>query len=158
MFCEENEHTGKPPLRTQQYGAHVLYRSCRGNGRFLADSGLAERKYISGEKLKDIIFSLQDKGVHNINFVTATHYSDIIASVLEKIKDRLTIPVVYNCGGYESVEALKRLKGLVDIYLPDLKYHSSELSEKYSGAGDYFEKASLAIMENGKTAAEGHYK
>lgn len=144
-------HYGEEPVITGTRGSGAIFLSgCNLRCVFCQNYPIShdlKGEYISGEKLKDIIFSLQDKGVHNINFVTATHYSDIIAKVLEEIKDRLTIPVVYNCGGYESVESLKRLKGLVDIYLPDLKYHSSELSEKYSGAVDYFEKASLAIME-----------
>ena len=91
---------------------------------------------ITSEKLIDIMSELKEKGAHNINFVTGTHYADKIAEVLKACKDSLGIPVVYNCGGYEKIETLKMLEGLVDIYLPDLKYYSGEMSERYSGAAD----------------------
>lgn len=144
-------HYGEEPVITGTKGSGAIFFSgcnlrCAFCQNYPISHGL-KGENISREKLIDIILSLKEKGVHNINFVTATHYSSVIAEVLEEIKNKLDIPVVYNCGGYESVESLKRLNGLVDIYLPDLKYYSSLLSEKYSGAGDYFEKASLAIEE-----------
>ena len=144
-------HYGEEPVITGTKGSGAIFFSgcnlrCAFCQNYPISHGL-KGENISREKLIDIILSLKEKGVHNINFVTATHYSSLIAEVLEEIKNKLDIPVVYNCGGYESVESLKRLNGLVDIYLPDLKYYSSLLSEKYSGAGDYFEKASLAIEE-----------
>ena len=91
--------------------------------------------------------ALREKGAHNINFVTPTHYADAIAEVLRTHKGELDVPVVYNCGGYESVETLRILEGLVDIYLPDFKYFSSELSKKYSNASDYMQVASAALGE-----------
>lgn len=144
-------HYGEEPVITGKNGSGAIFFSgcnlrCVFCQNYPISHGL-KGENISRERLIDIIFSLKEKGVHNINFVTATHYSSVIAEVLEEIKDKLSIPVVYNCGGYESVESIKRLKGLVDIYLPDLKYYSSLLSKKYSGAEDYFEKASLAIEE-----------
>ncbi|MCR4780500.1 MAG: radical SAM protein [Ruminiclostridium sp.] len=102
---------------------------------------------ISPERLAEIMFTLRDEGAHNISFITGTHYADKIAGVLSKYRSELGIPVIWNCGGYENVETLKMLDGLIDIYLPDLKYYSSELSERYSGAPDYFEKASPALRE-----------
>lgn len=103
---------------------------------------------ITTERLSDIFLELRDKGAHNINLVTGTPYIPHIREALVSAKaNGLNIPVVYNCGGYESVDALKSLEGLVDIYLPDMKYYSSELSAKYSNAPDYFEKASAAIAE-----------
>lgn len=104
-------------------------------------------KEISPERLGEIMLELQEKGAHNIDLVTPTHYADVIAGVLEKIKPRLEIPVVYNCGGYEKVETLKMLDGLIDIYLPDFKYASSELAREYSSAPDYPDTASKAIAE-----------
>ena len=86
-------------------------------------------------------------GVHCIDLVTPTHYTDKIASVLSKIKHKLKIPVVWNCGGYEKTETLKMLDGLVDIYLPDFKYASSELAKKYSNAPDYTAVAENALAE-----------
>ena len=104
-------------------------------------------KEISPARLGEIMLELQEKGAHNIDLVTPTHYTDVIADVLEKVKPKLDIPVVYNCGGYEKVETLKMLDGLVDIYLPDFKYASSELAEKYSSAPDYPDTAAKAIAE-----------
>lgn len=104
-------------------------------------------KDIDASALEEIFFRLRDAGAHNINLVTPSHYAMQLSSVLERIKDRLGIPIVYNCGGYERLETLRSLEGLVDIYLPDLKYYSSALSEKYSGAADYFAVASQAIGE-----------
>lgn len=104
-------------------------------------------KRISTNRLADIFLELQDNGANNINLVTPTHYTYQILKSLDKVKDKLDIPVVMNCGGYESVETIKMFDGYVDIYLPDLKYKSSELSLKYSACLDYFERASEAIEE-----------
>ena len=104
-------------------------------------------KKITSDELTAVMLRLRDAGAHNINLVTPSHYAEQLISVLERIKPTLGIPVVYNCGGYEKVETLRRLEGLVDVYLPDFKYFSSELSKKYSGASDYFEVASEALAE-----------
>ena len=102
---------------------------------------------MDSERLADLFLEIQDMGAHNINLVTATHFCDKVAEALKKAKDKLRIPVVYNTSGYERVESLKLLEGLVDIYMPDLKYCSSELSKKYSSAPNYFEVASEALRE-----------
>jgi putative pyruvate formate lyase activating enzyme len=104
-------------------------------------------KEVSAERLSEIFLKLQEKGAHNINLVTPTQYLPGILTALDAVKGKLHIPVVYNCGGYEKVEAIKLLKGYVDIFLPDLKYFDSELSHRYSGAADYFSVASAAIIE-----------
>ena len=104
-------------------------------------------KTVSVDQLCEIMLSLESEGAHNINLVTPTHFADKIAEALEKIKGRLGIPVLYNSSGYERVETLKRLEGLVDIYMPDFKYYSSELSSEYSSAPDYCERASDALLE-----------
>lgn len=93
------------------------------------------------------ILKLQDMGAENINFVTPTHYADKIIIALDRIKHKLDIPVVYNTSGYEKIETLKRLCGYIDIYLPDLKYYSPFVSEKYSFCRDYYETAVSAIGE-----------
>lgn len=103
---------------------------------------------ISVERLSEIFLELQDKKAHNINLVTPTHFVPQIIKALQTAKDNgLTIPVVYNTSGYENVDTIKRLEGLIDIYLPDLKYHDSALSARYSNAPDYFVKAAAAIKE-----------
>lgn len=105
-------------------------------------------KYISMKRLKEIILSLQEKGAHNINLVTPTHYVPQIASVLRKIKgNELKIPVVYNTSSYENIGTIMMMKNLVDIYLADLKYFDDSLAVNYSHAKDYFEVASMAIDE-----------
>ncbi len=103
---------------------------------------------LSVERLSQIFLELQQQGAHNINLVTAAHFVPQICLALKQAKAMgLTVPVVYNSGGYEEVETLKLLEGMVDIYLPDLKYYSFELSQRYSHAADYFEKASAALAE-----------
>lgn len=104
-------------------------------------------KEISIRELADIFLRLQDQGAHNINLVTATHYLPSVISALDLAKKHLSIPIVYNCGGYERVETVKALKGYVDIWLPDLKYQDSALSARYSQAPDYFTQASQAIRQ-----------
>lgn len=105
-------------------------------------------KEISVERLAEIFLELQSKKANNINLVTGTPFIPQIKESLIIAKDKgLHIPIIFNCGGYESVEALRMLDGLVDIYLPDMKYFSSELSTSYSKAPDYFEMASSAIAE-----------
>lgn len=102
----------------------------------------------SEDELIDKMLELQDMGAHNINLVTATPYSFFVAKTLERAKERgLTLPIVYNCGGYESIEALKSLDGLVDIYLPDFKYYDDALAMEYSSAPNYLEISSKAICE-----------
>lgn len=101
---------------------------------------------ISLERLTEIFLELQGQGAHNINLVTPTHYAPWIAEALEKAKKRgLSIPVVYNCGGYEGEESLRRMEGLVDIYLTDFKYMDSDLAARYSNAPDYPAEAEKAL-------------
>ena len=105
-------------------------------------------KEISNDKLKEIFLKLQDLGAHNINLVTPTHYVPQIIDVLKEVKNKnLKIPVVYNTSSYENVSTIESLKGLIDIYLADLKYFDDELGNKYSKCNDYFKYASLAIGE-----------
>lgn len=105
-------------------------------------------KAISSERLTEIFLELQNKGAANINLVTGTHFIPQIALALSSAKAQgLNIPIVYNTGSYENTSSLRLLEGLIDIYLPDLKYFSSELSVNYSHAADYFRTASSAIAE-----------
>jgi putative pyruvate formate lyase activating enzyme len=94
------------------------------------------------------MLELQKRGAHNINLVTATPYALFVARALKKAKVcGLVIPIVYNCGGYESLEALRELDGLIDIYLPDFKYFNDEIAKKYSAAPNYATIAGEAILE-----------
>lgn len=101
-------------------------------------------KEITVERLCEIYDELIYNGVHNINLVTPTHYVDKILKSLEK---PLSVPVVYNSSGYDSVDTLKKFHGKVQIYLPDLKYLNSDIAQKYSKASDYPEKSKAAIRE-----------
>ena len=104
------------------------------------------RKYTESELISKML-ELQERGAHNINLVTATPYSLFVARALDKAKKDLNIPIVYNCGGYESIEALHALDGLVDIYLPDFKYYDETLAKKYSSAPNYAEISSKSLIE-----------
>ena len=121
-------------------------------------SGEKTGKEISIGRLKDIFLELQEIGANNINLVTGTHYIPQIAMALKYAKkEGLKIPVVYNTSGYEKVESLQLLEGLVDIYLPDMKYVSSDLSKEYSNASDYFEVASNALDEMLRQVGEAKF-
>ena len=100
---------------------------------------------LSVQELRGVMLRLRDKGVHNINLVTGSHFIRPIAEALDGLD--LGIPVVWNSSGYESVEALRRLEGLVQIYMPDFKYSSPVPAAKYSNAPDYPETAAAAILE-----------
>ena len=104
-------------------------------------------KEITNKRLQEIILELQSKGAHNINLVTPTHYTPQIKKVLTNLGNDLKIPVVYNTSSYENVGTLMMMRGLVDIYLADLRYFDDSLGEKYSGCSNYFETATMAIDE-----------
>ena len=117
---------------------------CQNRDIAIGDSG----KEISVERLAEIFLELQEKGANNINLVTPTHFVVQIAQAIKKARrNGLIIPIVYNTGSYENIETLKLLDGLIDIYLPDMKYMDSSLSLKYSNAKDYFDVASKALDE-----------
>lgn len=105
-------------------------------------------KDIPPERLSEIFLELQEKGANNINLVTPGHYVPHMIEAVEKAKNQgLTLPIVYNTGGYESEETLKMLEGIVDVYLPDFKYMDLSLAERFSHAGDYPAVAAAAIRE-----------
>jgi putative pyruvate formate lyase activating enzyme len=111
-------------------------------------SHLGEGNEMSFERLARIMLEIQNIGCHNINLVTPTHQMPMILhSIAIASEAGLNIPIVYNCGGYESIEALKILEGVVDIYMPDFKYWNPEMALKYSKAKDYPEIAKAAVKE-----------
>lgn len=111
-------------------------------------SQLAKGKEISLEQFVEICLDLQHQGAHNINLVSPTHYAPLIKEGLKMAKQRgLVLPIIYNSNGYEKVETLQALAGLVDIYLPDLKYYTDQVARKYSQADNYFFYASQAVQE-----------
>lgn len=142
----------EPPISHKNGSGTIFFSGCNMRCAYCQNKeisrGGAGKEYTESE-LIEAISALQDSGVHNINLVTPTHFANRIASVLSKMRSKnlLTVPVVYNTSGYESIDTLKMLDGLIDIYMPDVKYFSPELSKKYSGAPDYFEVAISAVCE-----------
>jgi len=147
-------HFGEEPIITGTNGSGtIFFEGCSLGCCFCQNFNISRGntgfgKTYTIEELSDEFLSLQNQGAHNINLVTPGHF---IPSVSETIKtareEGLKIPVAVNSGGYESVESLKLLDGLVDIYMPDLKFFSSKLSKELCGAKDYFEVAREAIDE-----------
>ncbi len=140
----------EPPISGQKGSGTVFFSGCNLRCVFCQNREISREgvgKTVTEAELTDRILRLQDEGVHNINFVTPTHYTSRLAGLLESIKPRLRIPVVWNCGGYESTESLRMLEGLVDIYLPDFKYVSPDLAKAYSAAPDYADRATEAVLE-----------
>jgi len=111
-------------------------------------SHLGQGSQISLEKLAQMMLELQKMGCHNINLVSPTHYvPQILKALLLAIEKGLTIPLVYNTGGYDSFSTLKLLEGVIDIYMPDFKYSQSQVAAQYSKAADYPQVAKLALKE-----------
>ena len=137
----------EPPISGENGSGTVFFTGCNLQCIFCQNEKISRGKFgkvITIDELKEIYNELIRKGAHNINLVTGTHFIDAIAKSLD---NKLPVPVVYNCGGYEEIEALKKLEGKIDIYLPDLKYSDNSLAKRYSNAPDYFEKATTAIKE-----------
>ncbi len=129
----------------------VFFSNCNLNCIYCQNyeiSSLGKGKEITTDHLAEIFLNQQEKGAHNINLVTPTMY---VYQIIEAIKiaklNGLNIPIIYNTNGYENVETIKLLNGYIDVYLPDLKYYTNELSKKYSNVDNYFEIATNAIKE-----------
>ena len=141
----------EPCISGKNGSGTIFFSNCNMNCIYCQNyeiSQLGKGKEISIEELANIFIKQQEKGVENINLVTPTSYTIQIIKAIEIAKNKgLKIPIVYNTNGYENVENIKRLKGYIDIYLPDLKYFYNELGNKYSKVNNYFEIASEAILE-----------
>ncbi len=141
----------EPPISGTNGSGTVFFSHCNMGCVFCQNykiSSLNQGKYVTVNELCDVFLDLEKQKAHNINLVTPTHYIPQIADALILSKDKgLKIPVLYNCGGYENVEALKMLDGLIDIYMPDMKYFDDKYAVKYSNAPHYFEYAKKAIDE-----------
>lgn len=111
-------------------------------------SHLGNGREVDSAYLANAMLLLQNYGCHNVNFVTPTHYApQILEALIIAIEKGLKIPIVYNCGGYESLEMIKLLDGIVDIYMPDIKYGDNEIAKKYSNAPNYFDIAKSVVTE-----------
>ena len=141
-FWEEPCISGKEGSGTVFFsGCNLKCVFCQNNEISAENKGVE----ISDDKLISIFENLISQGANNINLVNPTHYAKRLEKVLRRWKS--PVPIVYNSSGYEEVETLKALDGLIDIYLPDLKYIRAEEAMRYSKAADYFEKASAALLE-----------
>ena len=142
-------HFGEEPCISGTRGSGaVFFSGCTLRCVFCQNYGLSRAtlgKEITVGRLRDIFLELRDQGVHNINLVTASHFTHAIVKALDGLE--LGIPVVWNSSGYESAETLRQLEGLVQVYLPDFKYMDASLSARYSAAPDYPEIAAAAISE-----------
>lgn len=141
----------EPCISGEEGSGTVFFSGCALGCVYCQNSNIAKGlsgKAITTERLAEIFLELQDKGANNINLVTPSHYvPHIIEALIISRNNGLTLPVVYNCSGYEKVETLKLLEGYIDIYLPDFKYMSDKPAEKYSNCKNYFSVAAKAIDE-----------
>ncbi len=140
----------EPPISGARGSGAVFFSGCNLRCRFCQNGEISKQhkgESLSSDQLLARFLDLQEQGAHNINLVTATPHLETVIPALQAFRKQSSLPVVYNCGGYESVDALKRLEGLVDVYLPDFKYVSPILSSQFSDAPDYFEVACAAIEE-----------
>lgn len=138
----------EPCISGEKGSGTVFFSGCSLKCVFCQNSVISDGcfgKEISEERLIEIFKELEDSGAENINLVSPTQYALQLADTLSKYKPG--IPVVYNTGGYDSVESLNALDGMIDIYLTDMKYVSPSVSKKYSRAENYFEVCSKAVLE-----------
>lgn len=140
----------EPCISGEKGSGTVFFSGCPLKCCFCQNYKISDEAYgkeITVKRLSEIFLELQSQGANNINLVTGAPYVPMIINALDMTKGKLKIPVVYNSGGYEKIETLKMLEGYIDIYLPDMKYISPEIAEKYSGAKDYPEVAKKALAE-----------
>ena len=151
----------EPCISGEEGSGAVFFTGCNLRCVFCQNFQIAraeQGKEITVERLSEIFLELQEQKANNINLVTATHYVPQVVEALKIAKEKgLHIPVVYNCGGYETVETLKLLEGLVDIYLPDFKYVDHDRAKRYSRAEDYPEAAKKALAEMVRQQPEAEF-
>jgi putative pyruvate formate lyase activating enzyme len=144
-------HGEEPPISGSRGSGTIFFSHCNMRCVYCQNHYFSQRgegRSITSEDLARIMIKLQDNGCHNINLVTPTHYMPQIMSALEMaIRDGLNIPIVYNTSGYELPETIRMLEGIVDIYLPDMRYSENNMAVKYSDAPGYVETDRLAIIE-----------
>lgn len=141
----------EPPISGTKGSGTIFFSGCSLSCVFCQNADISRGrsgKSVSIDRLAEIMLELQHKGAHNINLVTPTHYIPSLALAIPMAREKgLTIPIVYNTGSYDNVDALRTLDGLVDVYLPDLKYYNVKTAESYSHAPDYPAVARDAIAE-----------
>lgn len=149
-YMEEPCISGIRPEQSRYGSGTIFFSGCNLKCCYCQNYSISHEcfgKTISVERLAEIFLELQNKGANNINLVTAVMYIPQIIQALQLVKHQLTIPVVYNSGGYESADTIRKLREYVDIYLVDIKYFSDELAIRYSAAPNYFTYAIRAVEE-----------
>lgn len=148
----------EPPLSGARGSGTVFFARCNLRCVYCQNHPISQGEVgteVTLDRLAEIFLEQQARGAHNLNLVSPTHYLPQIGAALEQAKERgLNLPVVWNSNGYESVEALARLEGLVDVYLPDFKYADGRLARLLSGVGDYPERAALTLREMARQVGE----
>ena len=141
----------EPCISGENGSGTVFFSGCNLNCKFCQNyeiSQLGKGIEITIEQLSDIFIKQQEKKANNINLVTPTMYVYQIIEAIKIAKTKgLNIPIIYNSNGYENVETIKKLKGYIDVYLPDFKYYYNDLAKKYSGINNYFENVIQVIQE-----------
>jgi putative pyruvate formate lyase activating enzyme len=145
-------HFGEEPPLVGYHGSGTIFLThCNLRCLFCQNydiSHLGNGERMTTSDLVRVMVRLQEMGCHNINFVTPTHYvPQIVASLPEAIEKGLRLPIVYNCSGYESIEVIRLLEGIVDIYMPDEKYMDEKYSKRFSNARDYPEVIKIVLKE-----------
>ena len=145
-----SRHLYEEPAICGEGGAGTVFFSGCNLGCVFCQNSVISRRSVGKEfeekELSELFLTVAASGVSTLDLVTPTHFTPTVAAALSSVKDKLGIPVVWNSSGYESPRSLELLRGLVDVYLPDFKYYSSELSAKYSRAADYRERAEEALL------------
>ena len=152
MISSAFPHFGEEPPLVGYHGSGTIFLAhCNLRCIFCQNydiSHLGNGERITSSDMARVMLRLQEMGCHNINFVTPTHYTpQIIGSLTEAIEKGLRLPIVYNCSGYESIEVIQLLEGVVDIYMPDAKYMDQKHSKQFSNAPDYPEVIKKVLKE-----------
>jgi len=152
MISSYGPHFGEEDVLVGRHGSGTIFLTGCNLGCIFCQnydiSRLRNGYEVSKEEFSDIVLTLQKRGCHNINFVTPTHFTPQILEALALAKDKgLKLALVYNCGGYESVETLKLLDGIIDIYMPDIKFMDSGVAKRLCNAPDYPDSVKKALIE-----------
>ena len=144
-------HGEENPLRGSNGSGTIFFAGCNMHCQFCQNADISQDNrgiLVNNQQLAQMMLDLQAQGCHNINLVSPTHVlPQILNALVPAIREGLTLPLVYNSGGYDSLESLQILDGIVDIYLPDMKYADAAIAQKYSGIPDYTQVNQSAIKE-----------
>ena len=152
IVASAGPHFGEEPVLVGRGGSGtIFFCGCNLHCVFCQNFDISrstDGQEVSLEQIADLALRLEDQGCENVNFVTPTHVAHVVAEAVHMARGRgLTVPVVYNCGGYESADTLRLLEGLIEIYMPDFKYADADAGRMYSGVDEYPNVAEAALKE-----------